>query len=78
MTTGRVLVVDDDVMLRSFLENRLTGEGYEVTTMPTRETGSGTQYDLVLQNIEKPFKLGKLNSRIRAMLPQSRVEGRAL
>lgn len=73
MGKGRVLVVDDDAMLRDFLENRLTGEGFEVTTAPSDE-GSGTEYDLVLQNIEKPFSLGQLNRRIRAMTPR-RTEG---
>ena len=70
MGKGRVLVVDDDAMLRDFLENHLTGEGFEVTTAPTPESESGTEYDLVLQNIEKPFSLGQLNRRIRAMTPR--------
>ena len=69
MAKSRVLVVDDDVMLRDFLANRLSGEGFAVTTAPGPVEGSGTKYDLVLQNIEKPFSLGKLNRRIRAMSP---------
>ena len=69
MAKSRVLVVDDDVMLRDFLANRLSGEGFDVTTTPGPVEGSGTKYDLVLQNIEKPFSLGKLNRRIRAMSP---------
>ena len=76
MTKGRVLVVDDDVMLRDFLENLLTGEGFEVTTTPKPDEHSGTEYDFVLQNIEKPFSLGKLNRRIWAMVPQCRTAGR--
>ncbi len=70
MSKARVLVVDDDVMLRDFLENRLTGEGFEVTTAPSPGKDSGTEYDLVLQNIEKPFSLGKLNRKIRSLIPQ--------
>ena len=70
MANERVLVVDDDVFLRDFLKNRLTGEGYDVTVTPTDLPEMPAQvadFDLVLSHIEKPFSLGRLNRTLRTM-----------
>ena len=71
MSKGRVLVVDDDALLRDFLKNRLIGEGFEVhaITGQVPETIRVLQgrYDLVLNNLGRPVSLEKLNKRLNSL-----------
>ncbi len=58
----RILVVEDDVALRLFLEHVLIGAGYEVDAAGT--TGSAAdllrrhRYDLVLSDVKLPDGIG--------------------
>lgn len=57
-----VLIIDDDDDLRSFLENALDGEGYEVVSAATGEEGEALlekkPVDVVLLDLKLPDKSG--------------------
>ncbi|MEA3253784.1 MAG: PAS domain S-box protein, partial [Chloroflexota bacterium] len=62
VTGGRILVVDDEAMVRSFLERVLTRDGYEVETVDTGEEGLARiqekRYRAILLDIKMPGKSG--------------------
>jgi len=51
----RILVVDDEVMIRKLLTDALSGEGYETVTVPSREEAIGVlareRFDLVILDV---------------------------
>ena len=58
MTVSRVLVVDDEVNLRSTLADILEDEGYEVDTAESAEQAlescAQTAYDVVIMDMRMP------------------------
>ncbi len=57
-TEGRVLVVDDDMEMRSLLEDFLVTKGFDVLTSPTAlkalEMIAGIDFDVVISDIKMP------------------------
>jgi two-component system KDP operon response regulator KdpE len=58
MSTGRILVVDDEPQIRRVLRTTLTAQGYEVQDARTGEDALGafrdTRFDLVLLDVNMP------------------------
>ncbi len=58
----RILVVEDDVALRLFIEHVLMGAGYEVDAIGTISGGAdllrSRRYDLVLSDVKLPDGVG--------------------
>lgn len=63
---AKVLVVDEDEVLRDFLQESLRVAGYDVDVAPSPDVNTA-DYDAVLSDIEKPFSLEKLQRRLRLM-----------
>ena len=64
---AKVLIVDDDAVLREFLQKSLTRAGYDVRTTDSRASVERAGFDAVLSEIERPFSLDKLQRRLRLM-----------
>ena len=64
---AKVLIVDDDAVLREFLQKSLTRAGYDVRTTDSRACVERAGFDAVLSEIERPFSLDKLQRRLRLM-----------
>lgn len=64
---AKVLIVDDDAVLRDFLKVSLTRVGYDVQTTDSRASVERDEFDAVLSEIERPFSLDKLQHRLRLM-----------
>ena len=64
---ARVLIVDEDVVLRDFLKSSLKQEGFDVHTASKVSGVRRSDYDAVLADIERPFSLEKLEFRLRLM-----------
>jgi DNA-binding NtrC family response regulator len=62
---AKVLIIDDDVVLRDFLKASLTQDGYDVRTAGSQANVRRDRYDAVLSEIERPFSLDKLQSRLK-------------
>jgi DNA-binding NtrC family response regulator len=76
MTTGRILVVDDDPSLRRVLQVQLEQEGYEVAvTASAQQTLSVLQlrqFDLVITDLKMPGMSGlELLKHVRLQYPQT-------
>src|SRR6202790_2440311 len=58
MSTGRILVVDDEPQIRRVLRATLTAQGYEVTDARTGEDALGavrdSRFDLILLDMNMP------------------------
>lgn len=70
----RVLVVDDDPLIRWSLESGLRGEGYEVSGLDSAEEAlaelQATRFDLVIADVLLPGMDGlELIGRMRAVCP---------
>jgi DNA-binding response OmpR family regulator len=64
---ARVLIVDDDVVLRDFLKSSLREDGFEVDATSRVSRARQTKYDVVLKDIERPFSLDKLQRQLKLM-----------
>src|ERR1039458_5647711 len=76
MTTGRILVVDDDASLRRVLQVQLEQEGYEVTVAASgHQTLSILQlrpFDLLITDLKMPGMSGlELLRHARLQYPQT-------
>ena len=61
-TGRRILVIDDEPLIRDFLFEALTASGYSVTTLESAEEAlmelGRSQYDLLLVDIRMPMMTG--------------------
>ena len=64
---AKVLIFDDDVVLRDFLKPSLPRDGYDVCATGTRSHYRRASHDAVLADIERPFTLEKLQRRLKMM-----------
>jgi DNA-binding NtrC family response regulator len=77
-TSGRILVVDDDLVVRDSLSKWLSSEGYRVQpaagASQALEAIQGNQYDLALIDIQMPGMGGvELQGRLREICPNLAV-----
>ena len=63
----KVLIVDDDVVLRDFIQSSLTRVGYDVQTIDSHVKMVRDGFEAVVSEIERPFSLDKLKHRLRLM-----------
>lgn len=64
---AKVLIVDEDAVLREFVESSLAAHGFEVDTAAGVSPAKESRYDAILSDIERPFSLDKLQHRLRLM-----------
>lgn len=67
MKMAKVLIVDDDAVLREFLQKSLKRAGYDVRATDSKASVKRDEFDAVLSEIERPFSLDKLQRRLRLM-----------
>ena len=75
ITTGRILIIDDEPGIRESLEVLLTLEGFDVDMAPEGSTGldmlASGEYDLLLLDLALPGESGiDLLPRIKRIRPQ--------
>ena len=63
----KVLIIEDDAVLRDFLESSLTQDGFEVRTADSLAAVQHDGYDAVLAEIERPFSLDRFENRLQLM-----------
>jgi len=78
MESSFILVVDDEEIMRSFLQDVLAGEGYQVDGAPTGEEAvnkaSRKRYDLVITDIKMPGIDGMgVLSQVKELSPTTEV-----
>ncbi len=78
MESSFILVVDDEEIMRSFLQDVLAGEGYQVDVAPTGEEAvnkaSRKKYDLVITDIKMPGIDGMgVLSQVKELSPTTEV-----
>jgi CheY-like chemotaxis protein len=64
---SKVLIIDDDAVLREFLEASLADVGHDVQAVGSEAVKSREGFDAVLDEIERPFSLTKFEHRLRLM-----------
>jgi len=64
---AKVLIVEDNVLMRDFLMSSLKQDGFEVDTATSRFRIRRSKYDAVLSDIERPFSLDKFKIRLRLL-----------
>lgn len=72
---GHILIVDDELVIRSLLSEMLSEEGFTVATAPDGKSGlemmNGGNVDLVISDVHMPVMDGsKLVSELRKMDPE--------
>ncbi len=65
MARVRVLILEEDPLLREFLTQRLSGEGYEVDAVSEAAERDRSSFDIVVSHIQKPFQLDRLLARLQ-------------
>lgn len=78
MSQGEILVIDDEQIIRSLLEDFLVGEGYSVTTCEDGEEGfqeaMKKEFDLLMMDVNLPGDDGiKITEHIKKMDPDTIV-----
>ena len=64
---ARVLIVDEDALLRDFLKSCLSRDGHSVTAVKSPREVEAGEYDAVISEIERPFSLDRFQQRLRMM-----------
>ena len=64
---SKVLITDDAAVLREFVKASLANVGHDVQTVSTEVVKSRDGFDVVLDEIGRPFSLTKLEHRLRLM-----------
>ena len=64
---SKVLIIDDDAVLRELLETSLSEVRHDVKTVSNETAESREVLDAVLDEIERPFSLNKLEHRLRLL-----------
>ena len=64
---AKVLIVDEDAVLRDFVKASLREDGFEVYAASRKPATAASRYDAVLSDLDRPFSLDKLQRQLRRL-----------